>query len=196
MNLKPQHLKSVWNKKTVLFVSLALIFAACLGVTAAWLSDKDLGATHSFGPAQVSCQVVNSYDNAAVQNTDTVNEHIRVKIIVHYREKLAGGGYGSLWPQPAVEGSDYTFTYNLNDWVQGADGYFYCKAPVAPGATTPQLINGVSPDFSRVPAGYEMRIEYLAEAIQSDPNGRPATEAWKATVDGNNYITGAQGFSN
>lgn len=196
MKLQPQHLKPFWTQKNILFVSFALLLAVGIGITTAWLSGYDAGGAFRFEDAMVQCQTVNSYDNIAVQNTDEVFAHIRVKAIVHYREKLSDGTYGSLYPQPAVEGSDYTFTINTTDWVKGDDGYYYYRSPLAPGATTPQLVNGINLDFNGVPEGYEMRIEYLAEAIQSDPSGRPAQQAWGATIDGNNRITGASGFSN
>ncbi len=199
MSLQPKHLKSFWSKKNILFVSLALIFVIGIGATVAWLTGYDGDITYSFGGAEVPCQVVNSYNNAAVQNIGNVNAHIRVRVIVHYRKKIldANGnitGYGALFPQPPLWGTDYAIDYNLTDWVQGSDGYYYHKTPVAPGATTPQLVTGFHL-YTNAPEGYELRVEYLAEAIQSDPNGQPATEAWKAYVDENNHITGADEFT-
>ncbi len=193
MKIQPKHLKSFWNKKNILFVSLALIFTTSLGIMAAWLTGYDGDVAHPFDGAYVTCQTVNSYNNIAVVNTSNVNAHIRVRVVVHYREKLADGTYGNLfYSEPAA--TDYTITYNLTDWVQGDDGYYYHKAPVAPGVTTPQLVTGFSL-YTNPPPGYEFRVEYLAEAIQSDPNGKPATEAWKAHVDENNHITGADEYT-
>ena len=198
MNQKPKHLQSFWNKKNILFVSLALILAACLGVTTAWLTGKDGSGAYSFDGAYVTCQVTDSYNNATVTNTGNVNAHIRVKVITHYREKLGNGIYGNLfWSEPVL-GTDYSIDYNLTDWVKGNDGYYYYRYPVAPDTKTARLVT----NFSLINSGgvpsdaYELRVEYLAEAIQSDPGGAPAKEAWKAHVDGNNHITGADGFTN
>ena len=172
-----------------------LIFSISLGAVAAWLTANHGKAQYNFSGVYVTCEMANSYYDAAVKNTGNTTAHIRVNVIINYRRQIKDEngntiGYGTLFPQPPVYGTDYTLDINHNDWVQGADGYYYYKYPVAPGATTTNLITGFDLKGG-TPKGYEFRFEYLCEAIQSDPNGTPAAQAWGATVDGNNHITGA-----
>lgn len=198
MNQKPKHLQSLWNKKFILFCSFALILALGLGFTIAWLSGSAGPASYNMEGVHVSCKMVNDYYNPAVENQGNIESYIRVAMVVNYRKKPASGEteYGVLFPQKPVEGSDYkiaynTSPYNQDDWLKGADGYYYYKYPVAPGGVTTQLINNVY-DIYGTPDGYELRLEYLCEAVQAVPDGRAVIEAWGATLNGRNIesVTG------
>ncbi len=195
MKMQPKHLKSFWSKKNIFLVSLILVLTVGLGITFAWLTGSDDETDYLFAGVEATCQTVNSYNNIAVQNTCDISEHIRVKMITNYRKQLENNTYGNLFYTEPVHGTDYTITFNETDWVRGDDGYYYYRYPVAPNATTAQLVTSFNV-LTNPPEGYELRVEYLCEAIQVIPNGRPATEAWGAMVDGNNNITGASGFSN
>lgn len=194
MKPNPKHLKVFWNKQNILLLSFLFMITASIGVVAAYLTGYDGHVDYTFSRTEVTCQTVNDYNNIAVQNTCQTPVHIRVKVITNYRLKLGNGTYGNLFYADPVLGTDYTITFNLTDWLVGDDGYYYYRYPVAPGATTAQLVTGLSVPPGGTPEGYEFRVEYLAEAIQTTPDGLPAFQAWGATVDGNNNITGATGF--
>lgn len=57
------------------------------------------------------------------------------------------------------------------DWVQSGNYYIYTQ-PVQPGTTVNFAVGGSSP------------YNVLAEAIQAEPDGRPAREAWVYTPVG------------
>ncbi len=198
MKLQPKHLKSFWNKKNILFVSLVLMVAIGMGVTTAWLSGYAAPTDYVFKGTFVDCDatiVVNesgTYEQTFVTNTGEVPAYVRVALIGNYREDLGNGTYGTLHYALPESALDYLVEMNAADWLLGYDSFFYYKKPILPGEQTTSLftsftlINNGNP-----PAGYTFRLEASAEAIQSIPDTQPVTNAWKVTVDENKYITGA-----
>ena len=80
---------------------------------------------------------------------------------------------------------DYTIELNLKDeadnviWIEGSDGYYYYKYPVAPKASTAILIKTCSPIATQTPEGYGLNVEILGSAIQSVPV-KVVEEHWPA----------------
>lgn len=70
-----------------------------------------------------------------------------------------------------VLGVDYTLTLgDSEDWVLGADGYYYFTKEVAPGANTDVLIAQCQPVEANVPYGYSLMVTIVPSAIQSRPD--------------------------
>ena len=62
-------------------------------------------------------------------------------------------------------------------WVEGADGFYYWTAPVAPKGATDNLIESVEPKGNNAPEGYSLCVEILGSAVQADGGseiGEPA----------------------
>ena len=182
MKFKPKHLKTFWNKKNILFVSLLLIFAIGLGATTAWLSDYKGAPNYEFEGASVQCATQLTLTNAStvakVKNTseDDIPVYIRAHVLVHYRETDSTEGLH--WSYPILN-TDYKIEYNLDDWIQASDGFFYYKYPVIQGESTGNLIRSFSLiNNGNPPAGYEFRLEVLGNAIQALPDTTPAIDAW------------------
>ncbi len=67
------------------------------------------------------------------------------------------------------------FTLNKDweeNWIYNPnDGYFYCRKAVKPGEATPLLLESVTvskADFSNLPEGVSLKVDVLADAIQTE----------------------------
>ena len=88
--------KSTTSTKTVMLV-VAAVLVVCIGVagTLMFLVDKTSEVTNTFEPANVKCQVEESFDtkvkkNVNVKNTSNIDAYIRVKLVT-YRVNDKGG---------------------------------------------------------------------------------------------------------
>ena len=195
MNLKPQHLKCFWNKKNILFVSLVLVVALTVGVTAAWLTANDGGSDYVFEGANVVNSIdgewitnVNGIKNVYVKNTGNVDGFVRAKPVVFWAQYTFCDGDTITSPdndftihyRRPMEGTDYTIEYNSdNKWVQGADGYWYYRFPVsANGGKTSDLINKLNEIKEEPETGYHLKLTLVSDIIQVDP-GKTWQKAWE-----------------
>lgn len=191
--LKPSKKVIRWNRSFVVLAALLVLVLGIVGTTLAWLTDKTKDLTNTFEYAKVSCQVledVNSNEtrktNVRIQNTGNTEAYIRATYVVTYRDNTGSILYETL--------SNRTWNVDLSDiinkesWVQGEDGYWYCKKPVAPGEETPVLFegpingNGTFLDGGRSREHAITYVEILATAIQSQPV-KAMGEAWGYTMN-------------
>ena len=162
------------GKATVLLTSLSLLIVLLVGTTTAFLIASDGPIANIFKSSQVSCEVnEDPFDgttktNVTISNTGDTEAYIRAAIVVTWKDAENGNIYGAT----PIAGTDYTIELNLEDWIEGSDGYYYYKHPVAPknqnGVTT-ALITSCSVIQSKTPAGYGLNVEILGSAIQSVP---------------------------
>lgn len=160
-------------RTAVLLIAVLLLISTAVGSTAAFLVTKTGPVEESFAYAQVSCQVTQSGNALAVQNTGTAQAYIRASYAVNWRldgeESIAAA---------VPEGYSCDPVENPQ-WEKGGDGYFYYPYPVDPGSETPSLLI-CSPSYPEDPE-YTLSVEVVAEAIQSDP-AEAAADAWGVTV--------------
>lgn len=187
---KPSKKVIRWNRSFVVLAALLVLVLGIVGTTLAWLTDTTEDQTNTFEYAKVSCQVledVNSNEtrksNVRIQNTGNTEAYIRATYVVTYRDEAGNILYETLdWK---VDLSD---KINRDSWVQGEDGYWYCKTPVAPGKETPALFkepidgNGKFLDGGRSKEHAITYVEILATAIQSQPV-KAMGEAWGYTMN-------------
>jgi hypothetical protein len=168
-------LKRIW------FVPVAALLVVILiaGVTLAWLEAQSEPLLNTFGTAEITCTVVETFSDGtksdvSIRNTGTMDAYIRVALIPVWKDgsQIAGlpaslndctmewsGGYGSVW-------------------VVGTDGYYYCKQPVPAGACTPLLIDKCTAS----PHGnYLFELQISAQAVQALPS-TAVTSAWDSGV--------------
>lgn len=168
------------KRSLVLVVSLLALLLVVAGGTLAWLTAQD-SVSNTFTPAHVTCNVEESFNGTAksdvkIKNTSDIPVYIRASIIVTWKDS-SGNVYGQL----PVKGTDYTMDIAADGWVP-KDGYYYCTSPVAVGDTTGTLINKcVVSATAEKPNGYDLSVEIIAEAIQSQPD-RAVKDAWGVTV--------------
>ena len=178
-----------FNKKSItMLIALALILTVGLGSTIAYLITKTDPVQNVFKAPDSSIAVVESFDgdvknNVYITNSSDYSAYIRAAVIVTWRDAVNGNIYGEM----PVENQDYTITWTKDGWVKGADGYYYYQAAVdgknekdEPG-TTGILFTECEPVSGKAPAGYDLHVEILAQAIQAEPIDA-VQEAWGVTV--------------
>lgn len=108
--------------------------------------------------------------------------YVRAAVVVTWKDKD-----GNVMGVSPVAGTDYSITYNTDDWVLGADGFYYHKKAVNTGDDTEVLISTCSPVDGKTPGGYGLNVEIIAQTIQAlgttDSGDVPAVvDAWGITV--------------
>ena len=166
------------GKKAIALCAALVLIIGTVGATIAWLTAQTNPVINTFDPSHVSCAVDENFhedtglkEHVQIKNTSDIPAYIRVRLVSYNKDGDAIiGGAGAL-PQDD--------DLNLTDWVK-IGAYYYCKAPVAAGGFTPELITRYQLEDGQV-------LEILAEAIQSEP-AQAVTDAW-GIVPGTNGIT-------
>lgn len=166
-----------WKRSGILLAAVIVLLAGAVGGTWAFLVAQSEPVQNNFTYAHVSCKIDEKFDGTTksdvkIQNTGDIPAYIRARIVVTWKD--ANGNVSAV----PVKDSDYTMTMGTG-WTKGTDGYWYCKTAVDTMGSTPVLIKeckktGTAPD------GYDLSVEILADAIQSEP-ASAVTEAWGYT---------------
>lgn len=176
------------KRSLVLVVSVLALVLAVAGGTLAWLTANSGPVTNTFTPAQVTCEVDETFQNnvksaVSIKNTSNIDAYIRAYVVVTWKN-AEGNVYGKL----PVKDTDYTIEYATDTgWEKGSDGYYYFTKPVGVDKTTSELIKTCAPVADKAPAGYDLSVEIIAEAIQSLP-ATTVTSVWPVTVDANGAL--------
>lgn len=169
------------SKSIALFVTLALILCVAAGGTLAYLVTQTSETVNTFTPSNVACEVQEKIDNrvksdVAVENTGDTEAFIRATVIVTWKD-AEGNVYGV-----APTDNDYTISYGGSGWTHH-NGYWYCNTAVAPNLVTPVLVESCTTTTANaaIPEGYDLSVEIIADAIQSQPV-KAVQEAWGVTI--------------
>lgn len=145
------------KKPWAVLVSLALLVTAVLGVTVAWLTTNTDPVVNTFQPAQVSCEIIESFngdktakESVKIKNTSDVDAYLRVAVIANYVDEQ--GNIQAGVPEIAFQ--------TAAGWTKGSDGYYYYQTAAIPGQEIEFLANSMS-----LPDGVQVTI--LADAIQA-----------------------------
>ena len=185
------------KRSLVLVVSLLALVLVVAGGTLAWLTAQDR-VSNSFTPAHVSCEVKETFNGTAksgvkIWNTSDVPAYIRAYIVVTWKD-----ANGNVYGQLPVAGEDYTMEINNNGWLKDTAGYYYYTSPVAAkdstGDSTGVLISQCTEAAGNAPAGCNLSVEIIAEAIQSLP-ARAVENAWDVTIN-NGTVTAVPAAGN
>lgn len=158
-----------------LLLALALLVGT-VGGTVAFLLDQTNPLVNTFTPGKVTPTIEETFNGTVkhsvrIRNTGDVPAYIRAKVIVTWKD-ADGNVYGSL-PEA---GTDYMIKYESGNWFE-KDQFWYCVFPVLPGNATGFLIGSCTAVAGRAPEGYDLSVEILAEAIQSEPTDA-VVRAW------------------
>lgn len=193
-----------WNRSFVLVVSVLVLLLGIVGASVAYLSMKTGEVKNQFTYGQVSCEVLEDFDgtvksNVRIKNTGNIPAYIRARVVVTWKNKN-----GDIYGTKPVLGSaanednknyDYSFDYNPKWICMTTDSgglYFYFPDPVDLDKETDKMLyNFKKGENANVPEGYDLSVEILADAIQSQP-AKAVEEAWGVTVD-NGRITAGSG---
>lgn len=168
------------SKRTALLVlSLVMILSVSVGGTLAYLIAQTGDVTNVFQPGDVTTTTEENFDpkgekkDVAISTEGSnIDTYIRAQIVVNWIEaddKTVSG-------QKPVEDVDYTISINDTDWVQGDDGFWYCKEVVKAGEKTPVLINSCVPVPNMGPLGGHLQVTILSQAVQA--SDKAIEEAW------------------
>lgn len=184
------------KRLATLLVSLLLVLGVAVGGTVAFLSTRTDRKVNTFTPSKVTCAVTETFgnnvkSNVAVKNTGDTTAFIRAAINVTWMKDAAeyDAADQTVSAKVPLKGTDYSITLaENNNWIQGADGYYYYQLPVKPQDSTKVLIEECKllKDAS-VPDGYHLSVEIVASAIQSVPEAA-VKAAW-----GENFSINADG---
>ena len=183
-----------WNRSFVLVVSVLVLLLGIVGASLAYLSMKTEPVKNEFTYGKVSCEVLETFDdgvksNVRIKNTGNIPAYIRARVVVTWKNE---NGY--IYGTKPVLGKDYSFDFNpnlINDWTEGGV-YVYFPEPVKPNTETQwMLYDCKKTENANVPEGYDLSVEILADAIQSEP-AKAVEEAWGVTVQ-NGVITAVSG---
>lgn len=169
------------KRSLVLVVSVLALVLAVAGGTLAWLTANSGPVTNTFTPAQVTCEVDETFQNnvksaVSIKNTSNIDAYIRAYVVVTWKN-----AEGNVYGKP-VKDTDYTIEYATGTgWEKGSDGYYYFTKPVGVDKTTSELIKTCAPVADKAPAGYDLSVEIIAEAIQSQPE-TAVGEAWGVKI--------------
>lgn len=185
------------KRLATLLVSLLLVLGVAVGGTVAFLSTRTDSKVNTFTPSEVTCAVTETFENnvksqVAVKNTGDTTAFIRAAINVTWMSNQDAANQ-TVSAKVPVKDTDYSITFAKNtNWIQGADGYYYYKLPVAPQGSTGVLIGECKlQNNASVPDGYHLSVEIVASAIQSAPDS-VVQSMWHVTVE-NGKITGVNG---
>ena len=176
------------KRSLVLVVSVLALVLAVAGGTLAWLVANSGPVTNTFTPAQVSCEVDETFQNnvksaVSIKNTSNIDAYIRAYVVVTWKD-AQGNVYGKL----PVKDTDYTMTMpNNTKWFKSGDYYYYPDA-VPSGASTGMLIEECKLIGTPPADGYSLSVEIIAEAIQSLP-AMTVASVWPVTVNADGTLT-------
>ena len=166
-----------WKRSGILLAAVIVLLAGAVGGTWAFLVAQSEPVQNNFTYAHVSCTINEKFENdvksdVTIQNTGDIPAYIRARIVVTWKD--ASGNVSAV----PVKNTDYTIAFNETDWTQQGD-YWYCKTAVNAKDFTPVLITKCE-KTGNAPDGYNLSVEILADAIQSEP-ASAVTEAWGYT---------------
>lgn len=176
---EPRHLdqknprRSKWSKAFAVVLTVAVLLLGVVGGTLAYLTAQSDPAENVFNPSHVTCKVKQSDDGYTVENTGDIAAYIRAKVVVTWAESgETEEGVTTVCPQ------DPTYSAEGENWVQYGDFYYYTEEVPVDGLTKALNVS------STAPLGYEVRVEIMADAIQSvgvsseANNPTAVVEAW------------------
>lgn len=171
------------RKPLLLLLSIVLILAIAAGGTVAYLVMESGTVANSFQSGFVTSQVnANGNGSFTVTNTGNVDAYIRAAVVVNWMD--SHGNVRGIGPTA----DEYTIGINSDKWTENG-GFYYYKDRVGAKQTTEALVTSFELTGT-APAGYDLVVEVVAEAIQADgdldSDGTPAyQDAWGVTLYGN-----------
>ncbi|MBP2099935.1 hypothetical protein [Enterococcus rivorum] len=103
-----------------------------------------------------------------VKNTGELNSFVRVLALPILSKKQANGSTLLLPATTTGIAPILTIDYNLSDWIDGGDGYFYYKKKLSKGEKTPLLFSSVTLNQDNITEEYKdvkLSFEIKAEGI-------------------------------
>jgi len=156
------------RKTATLLVAIVLLLGVAVGTTVAYLIDRTKPIENKFEYAKTDVTVEEKFDgttksNVQVKNESNIPVYIRATYVVNWVDK--DGNIVTSVPDGYVIDEKKNPD---NEWIEGADGYFYYPTPVQPGESTKGSLLYCKVTYPENPE-YTLNVEILATAIQSEP---------------------------
>lgn len=184
------------NKKLfILLVSMTSLLTISIAGTLAYLLTVTDPVVNTMNPSFVPPTVVEEIEDdvkkqVSIENSGDVSAYIRAMVVVNWIDNDESDDKDHLYGTAPVLNINYKMTIPADStWVQGKDGYYYYKKPVAAGDQTENLItNAKQMDSANQPDGYNLSIEIIAQTIQADgedsEGNKPVVLAWGSEQGG------------
>lgn len=184
------------HKRAILLgLAAALLVAASIGGTLAWLTSTPSGLTNTFVPGKVPNEITEDFDgstksNVQIKNVGNVNAFIRVALVPSWRNNDTDHTGTSL---PAA--GTYDITINTTDWTLGSDGYYYYSSAVQPNGSTAALVTSCAPKsgLSAAYTGKVFELNVISQSIQAEGMGQTIDTAQEAFQIALNASAGSPG---
>lgn len=164
------------TKMILIVFSIALLLAAAIGGTVAYLKTETAEVKNIFTPSEVTCEIHEDEfagavkTNVYVENTGNTDAYIRAAIVVTWKDEN-----GKVYGKAPELGTDYTWELNTADWTKNGNYYYHNDVVKANNGSetdksdeTSVLIITCSPVAGTAPGGYNLNVEILAQAIQTN----------------------------
>lgn len=172
-----------FNKKSlVMLACVTMLLTFTVSGTVAFLAAGSAPVVNEFTPSSVTPGIKETFDgkekkDVYITNTGSIPAYIRAAVVITLQN---GDGTAIL---PAVEGTHYTIAWGTG-WDEGSDGLYYWPSPVgANSGKTGNLIDICKSIPEKIPAGYNLHVEVLAQAIQAQPTSVVERE-WGVQLNG------------
>ena len=176
------------RKATLVVVLVAVILAASVGGTLAYLATKTDALENIFQPVKVTSKVEETMSSdgltksdVAIKNTGDIPAYLRAAVVITWQND-EGNVLGKL-PEAGV---DYTITYPTSSkWTaKQSDGFYYYTESVASQNTTEELIDSITVNKVAPESGYKLHVEVIGSAIQaSGIPGATYQTAWSKAAE-------------
>ena len=176
---------------------LLILVMITTSAVVAYMFRKSTEVDNQFDPASVTCKIEEKFENnikksVKVNNTGNITSYIRLRVVTYWVDSK--GNVVARNSPPNEFGGKWL--YDTANWLYDADNQtFYCKTPVAKTDSTPELLklqaaftgiklDKVTEKVNNIEYTYHPVVEFIAEAIQSEPAGAdcPAARKWGVTV--------------
>lgn len=160
-----------WNKQFVLLVSILALVVGVAGGSLAYLIANTNSVVNTFTPGEVDIEIEetikgNVKEKVELANNGNVKAYIRAMIVATWQDE----NHNIHATQPVL-GTDYTVTWATDDWTGSGTGYYTTKTAVEPGASVTLFTNCQVAEGAKVPEGYHLVVDVIAEAKQANPDG-------------------------
>lgn len=174
------------RKRGLLLLAVAAVLVAAVSASLAFLLLRTEPVKNTFEPGIVSCAVEEEFTDGLhktdvkVKNTGNVSAYIRVKLLPYWYDQTEDKVVAKSAWEPAFTPGE--------DWVLGADGFYYYTKPVAAGDCTGVLISEITLAQDGVTLSRQV-LEIIASCVQAQPDAA-VKEAWG---DPNGSVTDVSG---
>ena len=168
-------------KRKIIGIALVCVVSVLISVSSvnAYMRMQTKVVENVFVPAVVTCEVIESYANnqkssIAIKNTGNVDAFLRLRFVTYWIDRNGDIIFDA--------SKSLDVDYDTTNWIM-KDNIYYYKNPVAPGATTSNLLNSGFKITLTTNDGNRQVVEVFAEAIQSLP-AEAVQSSWGVNVVG------------